>query len=64
MAKFVIEYDHTWEGTVEIEANSREEAKELFYDAAEEGELEDQYYPTEFSSGGYVITDIKEENES
>ena len=63
MAKFVIEYDHTWEGTVAIEADSKKEAEELFYDAAEDGELEDKYYPTELSTGGYVITDIKEENE-
>lgn len=59
MPKFTIEYDHTWEGTVEIEAPSKKEAEELFYDAAEDGELEDKYYPTEFPAGDYVITDIK-----
>ena len=63
MPKFTIDYEYTWEGTVEIEAPSKKKAEELFYEAVEEGELDDQYCPKEFPSGDYEITNIEEENE-
>jgi len=62
MANFTIEYKYTWEGTVDIEADSKEKAEELFYEAVDEGELDDQYCPKEFPTGDYEITNIEEEN--
>lgn len=63
MPKFTIDYEYTWEGTVEIESPSKKKAEELFYKAVAEGDLDDQYCPKEFPSGGYEITNIEEENE-
>ena len=60
MVKFKIKYEYTWEGTVEVEADSQKEAEELFYDTVAENELDD-LCPDEYPAGGYNITEIKED---
>lgn len=59
--KVRITYEYTWEGVVEIDdVESLDEAKELFYEAAADGELDDTYRPEENPAGGYNITEIEE----
>lgn len=59
MPKYTIDFEATWQGKMEVEANSEEEAKELFYvKAIAENELTDKkYYPY---CGDFEITDVEE----
>lgn len=62
--KFRVNYENTWEGYVEVEADSKEQAIDLAYKALSE-DLEDDefdkvlYGPKEFP-GDNEITDVEE----
>lgn len=65
MPKYTIDFEATWQGKMEVEAESEYEAREAFYQAATvDNKLEinnEEYYPY---TGKYEITDVTEHEDT